>query len=358
MSKKKYGHIQERRNKILKSIIALFGCILSLTVVYAALSTTLNISGSASITSSTWDISISNITTKNAATGTATFTEPTITGTTIANYTATFLKPGDSVTLYFQVQNNGSINGEITSITSATPTCASSTNNTSDESLVCDNLNIEFEYTSGTSITVGDIINTKSYYCSNGNSVGYELSNVKLTITLDETLTSVPSSQVTISNLSHNIIYTQSDKSCIYQEACFVAGTKVITKDGYKNIEDIEVGDYVYALDIDTNEKQLKLVERVYKNQTYETYEITTEDETILTTSRHRFYVVDRGWVRAYDLIKGDLLSTLRDVDPKIKGINIVKHETPIDIYNIQVEGLHNYLITDSEYLVHNISFE
>ena len=40
--------------------------------------------------------------------------------------------------------------------------------------------------------------------------------------------------------------------------ACFTAGTKIHTKDGYKNIEAIKVGDYVWSENPETKEKALK----------------------------------------------------------------------------------------------------
>ena len=41
---------------------------------------------------------------------------------------------------------------------------------------------------------------------------------------------------------------------------CFAEGTKVLTESGMKNIEEIKVGEKVYAINIDTNQRELKEV--------------------------------------------------------------------------------------------------
>ena len=138
---------------------------------------------------------------------------------------------------------------------------------------------------------------------------------------------------------------------------CFVAGTKVLTKDGLKNIEDIKVGDYVYAINLSTNLKELSRVTDTYINQNDTLYEIkTTNGETIKSTEKHEYYVQDKGWVRAYELKVGDTLYSLKG-STKIKSINKLKLDKMVNVYNFAVENNHNYLITEYEFLVHNVSF-
>lgn len=203
--------INKRHLYIILSVITISA--FSLTIAYAVLSSTLMISGSAKVNASNWNIKISKSTFTNEVAGSATYTTPTITGTTIANYSVSLTKPGDSVTLYFNIQNEGTLNGEISSIINSTPSCISTTGNTSDASLVCDNLDISFSYFNNENISVGDVINTDSTTCRNGYSHD-EASILKIIISLDDKMTSVPSSKVTISNLSHEIVYTQTDKIC------------------------------------------------------------------------------------------------------------------------------------------------
>ena len=143
----------------------------------------------------------------------------------------------------------------------------------------------------------------------------------------------------------------------IYVTQCFVAGTKVLTKDGLKNIEDIKIGEYVYALNLDTNEKELRLITNTITTYNNKIYEVTLENnEVIKSTEKHEYYVLDKGWVRAYNLKVGDTLSSTIKGKLKIKNIKIVEYDKPIRTYNLTVDGMHNYLITEYEVLVHNVS--
>ena len=135
---------------------------------------------------------------------------------------------------------------------------------------------------------------------------------------------------------------------------CFVAGTQVLTENGMENIENIEVGQKVYALNIDTNERELKKITRVFKGKSDEIYKLKVGEETIEVTPKHQFYIVDKGWVRAYDLKEGDKIVSKETKDMIIEKIEHKKLEEPVKVYNLTVEGYHNYLITKYRLLVHN----
>jgi hypothetical protein len=135
---------------------------------------------------------------------------------------------------------------------------------------------------------------------------------------------------------------------------CFVAGTKVKTKFGLVNIEDIKVGDIVYALNLETNELELKPVLMTKISYTTELYNVYVGDVKIQATPRHEFYVVDKGWVRAKNLNVGDMVLS----NGKPKKIDKIKHEKlreMLEVYNFTVDELHNYLITSDSILVHNV---
>ena len=92
-----------RKIKII-SLCALLVAVLGLTVAFASLSQTLTINGSAAVDAASWDIHFEKTSGKETEVkGTATFTEPTLSGTTIENFSATLTKPGDSVTYYFDI---------------------------------------------------------------------------------------------------------------------------------------------------------------------------------------------------------------------------------------------------------------
>ena len=70
---------------------------------------------------------------------------------------------------------------------------------------------------------------------------------------------------------------------------CFVAGTKVKTPDGDKNIEDIEVGDEVWSCDVETGETGSKHVTRLSVNEATELAHMTIDGETIDAITSHPF---------------------------------------------------------------------
>ena len=99
---------KERRIKIL-SVVALIVAVLGLTVAFAALSETLTINGTANVEAASWDIHFENLTGPDLeGTGKVNDTA-SLSGTTISNVNMSVTKPGDSVTYYFDIVNDGTI---------------------------------------------------------------------------------------------------------------------------------------------------------------------------------------------------------------------------------------------------------
>ena len=99
---------KERRIKVL-SIVALIVAVLGLTVAFAALSETLTINGTANVDAASWDIHFENLTGPDLeGTGKVNDTA-SLSGTTISNVNMSVTKPGDSVTYYFDIVNDGTI---------------------------------------------------------------------------------------------------------------------------------------------------------------------------------------------------------------------------------------------------------
>ena len=108
---------KERKIKII-SLCTLLVAVLGLTVAFAALSQTLTIKGSANMDAASWDIHFEKTSGKETEVeGAATFTEPTLSGTAIENFSATLTKPGDSVTYYFDIVNKGTVDAVVSSST-------------------------------------------------------------------------------------------------------------------------------------------------------------------------------------------------------------------------------------------------
>lgn len=92
---------------------------------------------------------------------------------------------------------------------------------------------------------------------------------------------------------------------------CFTGDTLVATEDGDKRIDEIAVGDYVWAEDTVTGEQVLKRVNKVYIKETDHLIHIgTSTGEDIETTENHPFYTEERGWVAASELKEGETLHT------------------------------------------------
>ena len=139
-------------------------------------------------------------------------------------------------------------------------------------------------------------------------------------------------------------------------EYCFVAGTKVKTENGFKNIEDVKVGEKVYSYNLETNELELKKVLGTITSTTKDTYTLTIGNKKVEMSPKHQIYIVDKGWTRAYDVKKGDkMLSSNKEVI-EIKDIKYKVYDAPIKTYNLTIEGNSNYFVTDIQVLVHNAS--
>ena len=164
-------------------------------------------------------------------------------------------------------------------------------------------------------------------------------------------MTSVPTSQVNITNLKHDIIYSQTSKTCT-TSTCFTGDTKVAVENGYKNIKDIKVGDYVYSYNLDTNKKELKKVLETFIHQKDEIYTLKVNNQLIHTTEEHPFYVINKGWINTKKLNFDDKLLSIKNGPTNIQNISKRKNKTYV--YNFEVEDNHNYLITTDEILVHN----
>lgn len=132
---------------------------------------------------------------------------------------------------------------------------------------------------------------------------------------------------------------------------CFAGGTLISTDQGKKPIEEIKVGDKVWAYDILKNEETLQEVIKLFKNTTSKIVEIKVGQELILTTPEHPFYV-NKEWIEAQLLKAGH---NLYQRNKKELAIASIKHKNEeLTVYNFEVSVLHNYYVSGLEVLVHN----
>ena len=102
-----------KRKTLYLSLGIMLISVLSLTVVYAALSQVLNISGSTEIAASNWDIYLDNVIVR---TGSVSANAPSISGNNNLSFTANLKTPGDYYEFSVDVVNDGTIDAMIDSI--------------------------------------------------------------------------------------------------------------------------------------------------------------------------------------------------------------------------------------------------
>ena len=135
---------------------------------------------------------------------------------------------------------------------------------------------------------------------------------------------------------------------------CFVAGTVIVAAEGLRAIETIEAGDLVWAWDEETGDTALKEVVETYVNSTSELVHIFVDDEEIIATPSHPFYSPVRGWTAAVHLRAGDILQLVNGEYVVVEKVQHEILESPVTVYNFQVEDYHTYYVSDAGVLVHN----
>ena len=141
-------------------LITLLVGIISISVAYAALSTSLKISASGKIAATKWDVHFENLTlVQNTSGNTGTVIHPAqiqANTTQIRGLVVDLKKPGDSVTYTFDIVNDSDVAAKLTSIVFNTPNCGAD----QDE---CSKLEYSLKYTtSGQTPAVNNVLQKKT----------------------------------------------------------------------------------------------------------------------------------------------------------------------------------------------------
>ena len=128
----------------------------------------------------------------------------------------------------------------------------------------------------------------------------------------------------------------------------------MLTSAGYVPIEDIQIGNEVWAENPETGEKARKRVVQTFVNETDELVHLFANGEEIITTPEHPFYVVSKGWTSSIELRAGDILVLQSGQYVIVEKIQHEILESPIEVYNFEVEDFHTYYVGTSAILVHN----
>ena len=123
---------------------------------------------------------------------------------------------------------------------------------------------------------------------------------------------------------------------------------------GSKNIEDIQIGDYVLAENPETGEIDYKEVVRTFVRYKDTTIHVIANGTEIETTSEHPFWVEGKGFIKAGYLQKGDILRLSSNTGATVENIWIEAHEEEVVVYNFEVADFHTYFVSELGVLVHN----
>jgi len=105
---------------------------------------------------------------------------------------------------------------------------------------------------------------------------------------------------------------------------CLVAGTKIQTPTGNKNIEEVKNGDIVNTL---FGEKE---VTKIFSFDDKEVYEITFDDGNTIKCSIDHKFLVDNKWLSVCDLL--DLIKNTKTIN-----IEIADMKGNLDVYREQI---------------------
>ena len=143
-----------------------------------------------------------------------------------------------------------------------------------------------------------------------------------------------------------------------FRRCSFHGSTLVITKKGLKRIDRVQVNELVLAEDEVTGKEDWKPVLDRYQNRYQERVVLTLATaragrERIISNRIHPFYVKDKGWLRADQLEKGDLVATARNgIFATVVSTQI--YRKPLLAYNLKVDGYHTFFVGKSAAWVHN----
>jgi len=201
---------RKKRNIV---IGALCGVLLLMTVGYAAFSDILNIKGTTNINSN-WDISITNVESKNIVGGASNAEDPTWDKLT-ATFKTNLVSPGDSIEYDVTVENKGTLNAKLDKIT------------------LSDTKNPAIIFTSS-GITEGEVLNAGS------------TAVLTVKVEYDQSVTSQPKDKT--SSLGVTLDYSQSDKKGMPSgpSASDKLTENVVTEGDGLYEDPVEAGRYVY----------------------------------------------------------------------------------------------------------------
>ncbi len=132
--------------------------------------------------------------------------------------------------------------------------------------------------------------------------------------------------------------------------SCFEVGTPVWTQSGPIAIEKIRVGELVLRQDPHSGELSYRAVVNTMMTPQSPTVKLGVNEETLITTRGHRFWVAGKGWQMAKFIKTGDqLFSASGSID-----LQTADKGTEAEVYNLEVDQFHTYFVGRGRVLVHD----
>jgi hypothetical protein len=135
---------------------------------------------------------------------------------------------------------------------------------------------------------------------------------------------------------------------------CFVAGTVVLTAVGLVAIENLKAGDKVISTKPETGDTLEKAIIETYIRKSTLLIHLWIEGEKTSVTPNHPYWVSKKGWVSAGNLVAEDQLRKLDGNWVPIQKVEFEELDTPVTVYNFEVEDFHTYYVGNISVLVHN----
>ena len=207
--------MERNRGTTIAIVASLVIAVVSLGVAFAAFSTQLNINGTATVESSSWDVHYSTSSGGTAPSSSGTSVSPTTSNTqsgitstasgtgtlkpSTFTWSGSFQTPGDRLTYTFYICNKGSYNAKLTSMT--TPAISSCTKGGSAETTVCQKISYGVYTNSGLTTALEQNATIAKNTCT----------QIWVAATLSDTLTAaqLPNAQVTVNPVTIDMTWSQ-----------------------------------------------------------------------------------------------------------------------------------------------------
>lgn len=136
------------------------------------------------------------------------------------------------------------------------------------------------------------------------------------------------------------------------RHSCLAAGTPVWTESGPVPVQDVRVGDLVFACDPESGALELKPVVMTTVRPQASVQRIRVGDETLTATAGHVFWVSGQGWKKTADLQPERRLHTLLGT-VEVEAVEPAGEEP---VYNLVVADSHTYFVGQAKILTHDIT--